>query len=113
MKSINRFAVAFLATLLATTLGGIVTANEEGTQYSAAATAGSGNSRDDAAINAEVKDQIFREPSLQASGIIVETANGVVRLSGFANSQEKILTAVQTANSVQGVVSVQNDVQVK
>lgn len=113
MTSFNRFAIIFFAASLAPALGGVATANEEGTQYSAAAPQGSGQPMDDAALNAEVRDQIFREPSLKSSGIEVATSSGVVRLSGVTDSAEKALTAVQMANSVQGVVSVQNDIQVK
>jgi len=113
MNARNQFATAFLVTLLAAAVGGTATADQEGTQYSAAAPAGSGKYVDDAALNAEVKEQIFREPSLKATGIEVATAGGVVRLSGTASSADQVLSAVQMANSVAGVVSVTNDIQVK
>jgi osmotically-inducible protein OsmY len=113
MKSFNRFAPLFFAALLVSTLGGVTVAGEQGKQYSAESPQGALSAVDDAAINAEVERQILREPSLHSSGIKVETSNGVVRLSGFASSQEKLLTAVQMANTVKGVKSVQNDMQVK
>lgn len=115
MKPMNRFTVVIFTSLLAATFAGPTAADEEGTQYSGPAPAGSAlpTPADDTAITARVKDQIFNEPSLKSSGIEVETSHGVVRLSGFVGSEEQALTAVQFANTVAGVVSVTNDIQVK
>ena len=113
MKSINRYAILFFATLLAATFGGAAAADEEGTQYSATTPDGSGNYAEDAAMTARLKEQIFREPSLKSSNIEVTTTQGVVHLSGTAGSAAEVLTAVQFANSVAGAVSVTNDIRVQ
>jgi osmotically-inducible protein OsmY len=60
-----------------------------------------------------VKTQIFREPSLKSGEINIETVQGVVRLSGFVTSGDKLVTAGQMAASVQRVASVENNQQVK
>lgn len=112
MTTLNRLSVLFFASLLAATYAGAAAADEAGTQYSGPAAAGS-RLYSDAGLTAEVKDQIFREPSLKSSGIEVDTSQGVVRLSGSVASPAQALTAVQFANSVAGVVSVTNDIQVK
>jgi osmotically-inducible protein OsmY len=68
---------------------------------------------DDAAITAKVKSAIFKDPSLKATEINVETYSGVVQLSGFVDSQNSIGRAADLAASVPGVVSVKNNLDVK
>ena len=68
---------------------------------------------DDATITTKVKAEIFQDASLKSSEINVETFKGVVQLSGFVNSQADINKAVSLARSVDGVVSVKNDMRLK
>ncbi|MBW4055168.1 MAG: BON domain-containing protein [Proteobacteria bacterium] len=68
---------------------------------------------DDSVITTKVKSAIFDEPSLKVFQINVKTYKGVVQLSGFVDSQQSINKAGEVARSVNGVVSVENDLNVK
>ncbi len=68
---------------------------------------------DDTTITAKVKSEFINDDKVAATRINVETYNGVVQLSGFANSPEERQRAVQLARSVNGVKSVKDDVVVK
>lgn len=68
----------------------------------------------DAALNAKVKTAIAKDAGLgSASAINVNTYRGVVQLSGFVDSQDKIKRAGEVARSVEGVQRVENGVKVK
>lgn len=68
---------------------------------------------DNSVITARVKTAIFKEPSLKSAEINVETFKGEVQLSGFVSSQSDINRAVEIARAVDGVKSVENDMQLK
>jgi len=74
---------------------------------------GTGEYIDDTWITTKVKAAIFNDSSLKSAEINVETFKGVVQLSGFVNSQADINRAVEVARSIEGVVSVKNDMQLK
>jgi osmotically-inducible protein OsmY len=74
---------------------------------------GTGEYVDDTVITAKVKTAIFEQPSLKSAEINVETFKGIVQLSGFVSSQDKVNVAVNTAKGVRGVASVKNDMIVK
>ncbi|MBW8329751.1 MAG: BON domain-containing protein [Thiobacillus sp.] len=103
----NTFSKTLSAALLAVTLVSVVgcasTSQKEG----------AGEYVDDAVITTRVKAAIFNEPTLKSTEINVETFKGVVQLSGFVNSQADISKAVSLARSVEGVVSVKNDMRLK
>ena len=103
MKYYNKFAVVFLAILVASLLGCASTATQEGT----------GEYIDNTVITTKVKAVIFNEPTLKSFEINVETFKGVVQLSGFVNSQADIDKAVEIVQQVKGVKSVKNDMQLK
>jgi hyperosmotically inducible periplasmic protein len=68
----------------------------------------------DAALTAKVKTAIAKDAGLgSAAAVNVNSYRGVVQLSGFVDSQEKIQRAEEVARSVQGVQRVENDVKVK
>ena len=67
----------------------------------------------DAAITAKVKAAIIAEPGLKSTQINVDTANGVVTLSGSIDSQQNMDRASQVAQSVGGVKSVDNKLSLK
>jgi osmotically-inducible protein OsmY len=71
-------------------------------------TAKAGQAMDDAAITAAIKAHILAEPGLKVLKIDVNTVNGVVTLSGSADSQQNVEKAAQIASTVQGVKSVDN-----
>lgn len=68
---------------------------------------------DDSVITTKVKAAIFDEPSLKMLQINVKTFKGVVQLSGFVDSAHSVTKAGEVARSVNGVVSVENDLVVK
>ena len=75
--------------------------------------ANAGDKIDDATITAKVKTALIAEPGLKALQINVDTANGVVTLSGAVDSPTNLDRATQVAQAVQGVKSVDNRLTVK
>ena len=103
MNQLKRSASAvFLALALATLTSCAATPAREST----------GEFVDDAAITAKVKAAILDQPTLKVLHIHVETFKGAVRLSGTAASQSAVDKAVEVARSVDGVTSVENELQV-
>ncbi len=68
---------------------------------------------DDTAITAKVKAEIASDPVLKVSQITVTTTNGVVRLSGVADSQQSIDRALELTRKVKGAEAVENNLVVK
>jgi len=68
---------------------------------------------DNAVITSKVKAAIFNEPTLKTLQITVESFKGEVQLSGFVDSAASAKKAGELARSVDGVVSVKNDLVVK
>jgi len=68
----------------------------------------------DAALTAKVKTAIASDAGIGSASVInVNSYRGVVQLSGFVDSTEKIERAATAARNVQGVRSVENNIQVK
>ncbi len=72
-----------------------------------------GDRVDDAAITAKVKTAMIGEPGLKALQIDVDTANGVVTLSGAVDTPQNLERATQVAQGVEGVKSVENRLNLK
>jgi osmotically-inducible protein OsmY len=68
---------------------------------------------DDSTITTKVKAAILDEAKLKTLQINVKTYKGVVQLSGFVDSAHSVAKAGEVAGSVNGVVSVENDLVVK
>ena len=69
---------------------------------------------EDSTITAQVKTRLASEVNLTSVGNIeVNTTNGVVTLAGQVESDEVKMLAHQIAGSVDGVVSVNNNLQVE
>lgn len=69
---------------------------------------------DDATVTAKVKTAIATDVGVKAAANVnVETRQGVVQLSGFADSEDQVAKSVAAAKKVNGVRSVQNDIRVK
>ncbi|MFA6445240.1 MAG: BON domain-containing protein [Sterolibacterium sp.] len=68
---------------------------------------------DDAEITAKIKAAIFAEPGLKSLQISVDTAKGVVTLSGSVNSQQSSDMARGLASAVAGVRGVENHLALK
>ncbi len=75
--------------------------------------ANAGAKIDDAVITAKVKTALIGEPGLKALQIDVDTADGVVTLRGTVDSRTSNTRAIQVAQAVQGVKSVDNRLTVK
>jgi hyperosmotically inducible protein len=72
-----------------------------------------GEYMNDAAITAKIKADILSDPLLKVSQINVITTNGMVTLSGVVDSQQSIDRAMEIAQSVKDVKSVENGLVVK
>jgi hyperosmotically inducible periplasmic protein len=76
-------------------------------------TAKLGQQANDLTITASVKARLAKEPDLNATGINVDTSNGVVTLSGSAPSETAREKAGTIAKGVKGVGSVDNKLVIK
>lgn len=75
---------------------------------------GAGEFTSDAALVTKVKTAIASDAGIgSASAINVNAYRGVVQLSGFVDSQEKIERAAQAARNVEGVRTVENNIRVR
>jgi hyperosmotically inducible protein len=68
---------------------------------------------DDAGITTAIKAKFVEDKVVSAGTISVETLNGTVQLSGFANSAEEKSKAEQIARNTRNVRSVRNDIVVR
>jgi hyperosmotically inducible periplasmic protein len=68
---------------------------------------------DDLTITARVKTALLNDPDITAPRIDVETANGVVTLSGRVASKQEEQKAIQVARSIGGVVDVRSTLQIQ
>lgn len=110
MKHNNKYLSALLlAATLASSAGLVTLAGCTSTETQS----GTGEYIDDTVITTKVKAAIFNDASLKSSEINVETFKGVVQLSGFVNSQADINRAIEVAQGIKGVQSVENSMQVK
>jgi hyperosmotically inducible protein len=96
MRESNKFAAAFAAILLATSV-----------------TAAAEDRAQDAAVTERVKAALATERALKSRDIEVETRDGVVQLSGFVDSEDQRTAALMRARSVQGVQEVRNDLSLR
>jgi hyperosmotically inducible protein len=67
---------------------------------------------DDSALTSNVQATLANTPGVNANEINVQSADGVVTLSGDVDSASAASNAVQAAQSVNGVTSVHNDLTV-
>ena len=67
---------------------------------------------DDTAITTKVKTALLNEPGMESMKITVVTENGMVSLSGSADTQGKIETAIKLASAVEGVQNVKSNLVV-
>jgi hyperosmotically inducible protein len=68
---------------------------------------------DDGTVTASVKTKLIDDSTTKAHQINVETQKGVVQLTGFVNSNEAKARAGELARSVDGVVEVRNDLEIR
>jgi hyperosmotically inducible protein len=77
-----------------------------------AAWAGDGQ-KSDVSLTASVKSALISNKATKANQINVETADGVVQLSGFVDSTAAKEAAATTAKNVEGVKTVQNKLLIR
>ncbi len=70
------------------------------------------NTIDDSTVTTRVKTALLNEPGVNAVGINVDTAGGVVTLSGQVKSSDEAQKAVATARRVSGVRDVKSELKV-
>lgn len=67
----------------------------------------------DAKTTAAIKSKLFAEPGVSSMSIHVTTTDGLVTLSGTADSHEQVAKAMRVALDTEGVRKVVSTVQVK
>lgn len=67
---------------------------------------------DDATISTRVKTALLNEPGVNATAINVQTASGVVTLSGQVKSGDEEQKAIATARQIPGVRDVKSQLKV-
>lgn len=72
-----------------------------------------GNKVDDGILTTQVKAALLGDVSIKSLDIAVVTRQGVVQLSGFVNNQSQIDRAIEVAQRIAGVSSVNNEMSVK
>ncbi|HET7537090.1 MAG TPA: BON domain-containing protein [Candidatus Didemnitutus sp.] len=68
---------------------------------------------DDATITTKVKSAFATDDTVKATSIHVDTLNGTVQLSGYANSSAEKMRAEQIARNTAGVRGVINNITLK
>ena len=104
MKKGNRFVVYIVLFVL---IGAFVACASTSKQES------TGQYVDDSVITTKVKSQLAADDFLKSFETSVETYKGILQLSGFVDSQKAVDKAGEIARGVQGVKSVENDLNVK
>lgn len=94
------------ATLVAMLCAGTALANDEKPQKKAAAEAPSAQPVNDTWITTKVKASLVTDSSVPATGIEVDTVNGVVFLTGTVQTKAQADEAKRLASQVEGVAKV-------
>lgn len=68
---------------------------------------------DDSWITTKVKSGLAADSETKAHNISVETTQGIVRLTGTAESWQESYKAADIARAVKGVMSVENEIRVQ
>ncbi|WP_442497767.1 BON domain-containing protein [Methylobacter sp. sgz302048] len=113
MKSIKSCSAFALAVILTSIAGYGAAMAAERMDMAAGGGETAGEYVDDAMITSKVKAAIVGDSRLSAFDVNVETHQGVVQLNGFVDSQEAINAAAEVAQRVEGVKSVDNNLQLK
>ena len=101
---------AFKSSLIATTIALALGATAVGAQDTAAAPERTvGQTVDDAAITASVKAKLLADERTKAFDVNVDTAKGVVSLTGGADSDASKRAAQELAGQVEGVILIKNE----
>jgi hyperosmotically inducible protein len=77
---------------------------------SAAAFAGTA---EDALLTGKVKSALINSPNVKATQVQVASKDGIVQLTGFVDSADRVTAAASVASGVEGVSKVENNLKVK
>src|SRR5688500_17464738 len=103
MRNVTKYAAAaMLAAGLVLTGCNVVRAQSSAGEYV-----------DDVAITSKVKAKLLDSGKVDGLDVNVDSTNGRVKLSGWASSSTEVKTAGDLAREVDGVKSVDNQLQVK
>jgi osmotically-inducible protein OsmY len=106
---VNAFKTSIIATTIALALGaGTVAAQDT----AAASERTLGQTVDDATITASVKAKLLADERTQGFDVNVDTAKGVVTLTGGADSSAAKDAAQELAGNVEGVIEIKNELTV-
>jgi hypothetical protein len=105
-------SISKLAALLALT-GGLALGALAGGCASTPTSDSTGQYVDDTVITTKVKSALLGDDAVKSFAVSVETAKGVVQLSGFVDTSAQRSAAGRDASAVLGVKSVQNNLIVK
>lgn len=104
MTTAKRFSVLFFALIFGGALAGCAPTETRSS---------TGEYIDDTALTAKVKTALTTDSDVKARNISVETFRGTVQLSGFVDSREEVNRAAEIAREIEGVRSVENDLQIR
>ena len=105
---------SLLIAALGTVVLGAAACSTTGSEPASAKGETTGQYIDDATVTAKVKTAIASNVGVRAaSNVNVETYQGKVQLSGFADSDAQATQAADAAKKVNGVRTVENDIRVK
>jgi hypothetical protein len=101
--------LAVVCVALAPILAGYLAAGCAGDRYHES----TGESIDDTAMTARVKDALGKDPQFKYDDVHVTTFKGTVQLSGFVSSEDAKKHAVELAKNANGVHDVQDEISLK
>jgi osmotically-inducible protein OsmY len=102
MNNFSRITVAALVAVMTTTGCNVFRGQSTPGEYV-----------DDVAITAKVKTELLESKRVEGLDVNVDSTNGRVKLTGWADSAAEIQTAGTIARNVDGVKSVDNQLKVK
>jgi hyperosmotically inducible protein len=105
---IQVLAISFAASILASgcdKLQGATSTPVSGTTV--------GTEIDDSVVTTRVRSALLGDPDVKSFDIKVETRKGVVQLSGFVGSQDRIDQAIALVRTVEGVKGVENGMSLR
>jgi hyperosmotically inducible protein len=101
--------------VLGVTLAGLVTGcgDRQSSAPAPSAQTTPGIEIDDTVVTTKVKSALLSDSDIKSFDLKVETRKGIVKLSGFVDSQTQIDRAIHAVQSVEGVKSVDNSISLK
>ena len=110
MNKVQYLRAIVIASVLISPVASVACGGSTSTTVNRPASASAGT--DDATISTRVKTALLNEPGVNATAIDVQTASGVVTLSGQVKSGDEEQKAVATARQIPGVRDVKSQLKV-